>query len=154
MTRTTTRTRRTSPLSRGSFGALPSYGRQLRAALTHDHLCDLVNRYPANQRKEATETRRRAEELFREAMRNPEVGTVQDPKSRVPWFRRWLFWAGDSFGRTRKFHRLGRLLLTAHVLLGIVALVLTWIMPSKWVKGLLRSGSAITGSSMALSTWH
>jgi hypothetical protein len=123
------------------WGLLPSYGRQLRAALMHDHLCDLVNGYPANQRKEAAEKRRRADELFREAMRNPEVGTVQDPRSRVPWFRSWLFWAGVSFGRIWKFHKLGGLLLTVHVLLGIVALyVLAWIVPVKWVEGLFPFG--------------
>jgi Protein of unknown function (DUF1353) len=123
------------------WGLLPSYGRQLRAALMHDHLCDLVNRYPANKRKDAAKTRRRADELFREAMRNPEIGTVQEPQSRVPWFRSWLFWAGVSFGRIWKFHKLGGFLLTAHVLLGIVALyVMTSIVPLRWLHGIVPFG--------------
>jgi hypothetical protein len=120
------------------WGIFPSYGRQLRAALMHDHLCDLVNAYPPDQRKAAAAKRRRADELFREAMRNPKIGQVQAPKFRVPWFRSWLFWAGVSFGRVWKFHKLGGILLTAHVLLGVVALyVLTWIVPIRWVQGLV-----------------
>ena len=123
------------------WGLLPSYGRQLRAALMHDHLCNLVNRYPANQRKEAAKARRRADELFREAMRNPVIGTDWAPQSRVPWFRSWLFWAGVSFGRVWKFHKLGGLLLTAHVLLGIVALyVFGWILPVRWLDDLVPFG--------------
>ena len=123
------------------WGILPSYGRQLRAALMHDHLCDLVNAYPRDQRKEAATKRRRADELFREAMRNPEIGKVQAPQFRVPWFRSWLFWAGVSFGRIWKFHKLAGLLLTAHVLLGVIAFyVLTWIVPISWVQGLVPFG--------------
>jgi hypothetical protein len=120
------------------WGILPSYGRQLRAALMHDHLCDLVNAYPPDQRKKAAAKRRRADKLFREAMRNPEIGKVQDPQSRVPWFRSWLFWAGVSFGRIWKFHKFGGTLLTAHVLLGVIAFyVLTRIVPMRWVQGLV-----------------
>ena len=123
------------------WGIFPSYGRQLRAALMHDHLCDLVNAYPPDQRKAAAAKRRRADELFREAMRNPKIGQVQAPKFRVPWFRSWLLWAGVSFGRIWKFHKLGGVLLTAHVLLGVIALyVLTWIVPIRWVQGLVPFG--------------
>lgn len=123
------------------WGLLPSYGRQLRAALMHDHLCDLVNNYPSDQRNEAARKRLRADELFREAMRNPVIGQVNDPKSRVPWFRSWLFWAGVSFGRIWKFHKLGGFLLSAHVLIGIIAFyVLTWIVPIRWMQELIPFG--------------
>jgi hypothetical protein len=123
------------------WGILPSYGRQLRAALMHDHLCDLVNAHPKEKRKEAAAERRRADELFREAMRNPEIGRVQAPTFRVTWFRSWLFWAGVSFARIWKFHKLGGAVLTAHVLLGVIAFyVLTWAMPMRWVRGLVPFG--------------
>ena len=117
------------------WGLLPSYGRQLRAALMHDHLCDAVNRYPPEQRKTAAAKRRRADKLFREAMRNPLVGTSVDPQIRVPWFRSWLFWAGVSFGRIWKFHKVGGLLLTIHVLVGLLAsYVVVRILPMAWAE--------------------
>lgn len=123
------------------WGILPSYGRQLRAALMHDHLCNKVNLYPPGKRKEAATLRRRADYLFREAMRNPTVGETFNPQNRVSWFRSWIFWAGVSFGRIWKFYRIGGLLLTLQVLLGVVsAFVMFRVLPMSWLDGVLPLG--------------
>ena len=76
------------------WGLLASYGRQLRAAIFHDHLCDKVNRAVENGDDQAYASRRHADNLFREAMRDKGDGSDEDLQKRVPWFRSWLFWAG------------------------------------------------------------
>jgi len=102
------------------WGLLASYGRQLRAALMHDHLCDRANTLAAaGQRAEAERVRRLGDNLFREAMRDK-----QEPDRRVPWLRSWVFWAGVTMGRYAQFAR-GRLAaVVAHVGLAVVALLL------------------------------
>ena len=123
------------------WGLLPSYGRQLRSALMHDHLCKQVDAYPSQQRGEAAAKRRRADYLFREALRNPIVGTTFDPQNRVSWFRSWIFWAGVSFARIWKFQKLAGLLLTLHVLVGVVAVYVTvGIVPMSWLESAVPFG--------------
>jgi hypothetical protein len=74
-------------------------------------------------------------------MRNPLVGTSDDPQIRVPWFRSWLFWAGVSFGRIWKFHKVGGLLLTIHVLVGLLAsYVLVRLLPMAWAEHVVPFG--------------
>src|SRR4029079_10454605 len=72
------------------WGLLPSYGRQLRAALLHDHLCDTAKNYSE---------RRTADQMFLLAMRAKGDDTLTDLQNRVPWFRSRVFWAGVCFGR-------------------------------------------------------
>lgn len=84
------------------WGILAPYGRQLRPALLHDHLCDVADgiiapdpgdRDPAGQPvppgRGKVRIRTEADYLFREALRSEGVGPV----------RSWLFWTGVSFGR-------------------------------------------------------
>jgi hypothetical protein len=89
------------------WGVLASYGRQLRAALLHDHLCFLVDELISDGKPEKAERDRRiADDLFREAMRERDDDSSDPAANLVPWFRSWLFWAGVSFGRYLKFARL------------------------------------------------
>jgi hypothetical protein len=98
------------------WGLLPSYGRQLRAAIMHDHLCKEVRKLdPAKRYAE----RRDADELFRLAMRD--AGNPPRPLNRVTWARAWLFWAGVAFGRYWEFRKVRCLLLVLHVLAGVTA---------------------------------
>lgn len=117
------------------WGLLASYGRQLRAAILHDHLCDKVNRAVDERSGTPYADRRLADDLFREAMRDQGDGTSQDLQKRVPWFRSWLFWAGVSFGRYWKFRKVRAALMTAQVLVG--TLLLDFLVPLPlldWVK--------------------
>ncbi len=109
------------------WGLLASYGRQLRAALVHDRLCDLVNHEPDPRR--AQRQRRRADDIFREAMRDPGNGSAEDSNDRVGWFRSWLLWAGVSYGRYWRFWRLRAALLAVHVLVGVLAVDLAAGLP-------------------------
>jgi hypothetical protein len=93
-----------------------SYGRHTRPALVHDQLVDEIDRH-------------RADLIFRHALE--EVG--------VGWLRRWLVWTAVSFettfrtlGRGDRYRRRGRhitaigfLLVTAHLLVGVGATVVT-----------------------------
>ena len=102
------------------WGLLPSYGRQLRAALLHDRLCDLVNQEP--DARKAYRVRRAADDLFREAMRDRGDGSPEDMAKRVGWFRGWLFWTGVCYGRYWRFRKVRAALLTVHVLVGVLAI--------------------------------
>ena len=93
-----------------------SYGRHTRPALVHDQLVDEIDRH-------------RADLIFRHALQ--EVG--------VGWLRRWLVWTAVSFettfrtvGRRGRPQRRGRhvtaigfLLVTAHLLAGVGATLVT-----------------------------
>jgi hypothetical protein len=59
---------------------IPTYGRYTKAAILHDHLCDLARRGKFH--------RRDADGLFRQAMRT--LG--------VPLLRRWIMWAAVRWG--------------------------------------------------------
>jgi hypothetical protein len=124
------------------WGLLPSYGRQLRAALLHDRLCDLVNEHPTAS--EAYQERHAADDMFLEALRDPGDGSPEDIAKRVGWFRSQLFWTGVSYGRYWKFRKILATLLTLHVLVGVLALdlifrlpVLIWLaaqLPGSWAR--------------------
>lgn len=107
------------------WGLLPSYGRQLRAALMHDHLCDEVNEnLRAGRGAGAYAARRRADQLFWLAMRDPGNGQPEDLQRMVPWFRGRIFWAGVGIGRYWKLRRLRALLMSLQIAIGLVALYL------------------------------
>jgi hypothetical protein len=59
---------------------IPTYGRYTKAAILHDHLCDLAHQGKFH--------RRDADGIFRQAMRT--LG--------VPLLRRWIMWAGVRWG--------------------------------------------------------
>lgn len=122
------------------WGLLPSYGRQLRAALLHDRLCDEVNwdMRHGRSRTAACQDRRRADDLFLEAMRDTGDGSAEDMAKRVGWFRAKLFWTGVSYGRYWKFRKVAAALLTLHVLVGVLAVdLLVRVAPLPWLAGLL-----------------
>jgi hypothetical protein len=90
------------------WGLLGPYGRQLRPALLHDHLCyvaegkvppDPDDRDAAGQPvppgRPPVRIRAEADYLFREALRSEGVGPV----------RSWLFFTGVSFGRFLAYAR-------------------------------------------------
>ena len=92
------------------WGLLPSYGRQLRAALLHDRLCDVLNKEP--DAGKAYQGRRVADDMFLEALRDPGDGGYEDKMNRVGWFRSQLFWTGVAYGRYWTFRKLLALILT------------------------------------------
>src|SRR5690348_6275440 len=59
---------------------IPKYGRYTKAAILHDHLCDLAHQGGIE--------RRDADAIFRQAMRT--LG--------VPFLRRWMMWAAVRWG--------------------------------------------------------
>lgn len=90
------------------WGILGPYGRQLRPALLHDHLCDVADGVippdprdrdsagrPVAPGRSKVAVRTEADYLFREALRSEGVGPV----------RSWLFWTGVSFGRFAAYAR-------------------------------------------------
>jgi hypothetical protein len=106
------------------WGLLASYGRQLRAALMHDRLCDQVKAMPCGTRKQraaAYASRKRADDMFRVALRDLD-GSAKQAENRVPWSRSLLFWAGVSAGRYWDFRKVRAVLLGLHVLVGTAAL--------------------------------
>ncbi|MFJ7214234.1 DUF1353 domain-containing protein [Amycolatopsis sp. NPDC098790] len=106
------------------WGLLPSYGRQLRAALLHDHLCEIAETYSE---------RRDADRLFLLAMRDKGDGSVTDLQKRVPWFRSRVFWAGVCFGRYWRYRRFRAALMTLHLIAGVVAAyALCHVLPHAW----------------------
>ncbi|MFI6097904.1 DUF1353 domain-containing protein [Lentzea sp. NPDC051213] len=105
-------------------GLLSSYGRQLRAALVHDHLCKQVTSYTG---------RHEADQLFLRAMRDRGDGGVADLRKRVPLFRALLFWAGVSFARYWSFRKLRLFLMTAQLLAGVAAVyAAAHVLPHRW----------------------
>lgn len=117
------------------WGLLASYGRQLRAALMHDHLCNQVAKaLEHGDRKLAYTKRRRADELFLLGMRDPGDGSEEALARRVTWFRSWMFWAGVSFGRYLNFRKIRCVLLSLQVLAGVLALyIAVGLIDSRWV---------------------
>jgi len=109
------------------WGLLPSYGRQLRAALLHDRLCDVSNKEP--DARTAYQKRCEADDLFLQALRDTGDGSYEDRMKRVGWFRSQLFWTGVSYGRYWTFRKLLAVLLTAHVLAGVLAVDLIFRSP-------------------------
>jgi len=106
------------------WGLLPSYGRQLRAALLHDHLCDTAKNYSE---------RRTADQMFFLAMRDKGDETLTDLQNRVPWFRSRVFWAGVCFGRYWRYRRFRAALMTLHLVAGVVAVyAFCHILPRAW----------------------
>jgi hypothetical protein len=99
------------------WGLLASYGRQLRAALMHDQLCDEATLIlKQGDRKLAYTKRKQADELFRLGMRDRGDGSKEALSRRVTWFRSWLFWAGVTFGRYLAFRKIRCLLLSLQAL--------------------------------------
>jgi len=109
------------------WGLLPSYGRQLRAALLHDRLCDVLNKEP--DPRTAYQGRRVADDLFLEALRDTGDGGYEDRMNRVGWFRSQLFWTGVSYGRYWTFRKFLALILAGHVLAGVLAVHLILRLP-------------------------
>ena len=114
------------------WGLLPSYGRQLRAALLHDRLCDLLNKEPDVDK--ACRGRRVADDLFLEALRDTGDGSHEDRMNRVGWFRSQLFLTGVAYGRYWTFRKFLALLLAVHVLAGVLAVhALLGLPPVGWL---------------------
>lgn len=137
------------------WGLLPSYGRQLRAALLHDRLCDRVNRDVAGgqEARAAYSCRRWADSTFFEAMRDAGNGSEEDIKKRVGWFRSKLFWAGVSFGRYWKFRKIRSALLTAHVLAGVLSVdLLVRLPPLPWLADMMP-WNGLQDASTLVVTW-
>jgi hypothetical protein len=109
------------------WGLLPSYGRQLRAALLHDRLCDVVSKEPDSRK--AYQARRVADDLFHEALRDTGDGSREDKMNRVGLFRSHLFWTGVSYGRYWTYRKFLAVLLTVHVLVGVLAVDLILRLP-------------------------
>lgn len=97
------------------WGILAPYGRQLRPALLHDHLCDQARATAAAgtpaARAQAYGERKAADDLFRAALDGEGLRLV----------RRWIFWAGVSFGRFLDYRKAWAIVLA--VLVGVGALV-------------------------------
>lgn len=109
------------------WGLLPSYGRQLRAALLHDRLCDVVNKEP--DARKAYRARRVADELFLQALRDTGDGGHEGKMNRVGWFRSQLFWAGVSYGRYWTYRKVLAVVLTVHLLVAVLAVGLILRVP-------------------------
>jgi hypothetical protein len=81
------------------WGVLAPYGRQMRPALLHDYLCDQAALTAVPKTKaalaDAYRQREAADYLFRDALGDDGVRVA----------RRWIFWAGVSFGRFRNYRR-------------------------------------------------
>jgi len=78
------------------WGLLASYGRHTLAVLVHDHLAARVDDAPAAER---FDRRSAADEVFYQALRDPEAG-----RYRSPWFRSLVLWTGVSVDRFLKFN--------------------------------------------------
>jgi hypothetical protein len=122
------------------WGLLPSYGRQLRAALLHDHLCEQVNEIlEKGNSRAAYPARRIADQLFWQAMRD-RGDTEGDLRKRMPWFRARIFWAGVGWARYCKLRRLRAVLMTLQILLGSAALYFAaGVLPRTWIASLTGS---------------
>jgi hypothetical protein len=135
------------------WGLLPSYGRQLRGALLHDRLCDVVNaalEAPDADRTEAYRERRLADGIFFEAMRDKGSESEEDMAKRVGWFRAKLFWTGVSYGRYWKFRRVRAAVMTVQVLAGVVAVdLLARLAPLSWLADRLPWEWVQDGSTLA-----
>jgi hypothetical protein len=103
------------------WGLLASYGRQLRAALLHDQLCEAAKSIKSTDRSRSYADRRRADLLFRMSMRDPGDGTPADIKKRVGWARSWIFFAAVSWQRYLIYRKFRVLLMTAQVVAGVIA---------------------------------
>lgn len=103
------------------WGLLPSYGRQLRAALLHDQLCTAADDLKKSNRSQAYRDRRRADGLFQMSMRDPGDGSPEDIRMRVAWARSWIFYAGVSYGRYWGFRKLRAALMTVQVVAAVLA---------------------------------
>ena len=88
------------------WGLLAAYGHQARAAVIHDHTCDLAKAMPADQHQAAYDLRRQVDYAFREALEQTQVSRL----------RAWLLWGGVSIGRYFGYRRLRGVLM----LLGFV----------------------------------
>jgi len=73
------------------WGLVASYGRHTLAVLVHDHLSALADKAPATER---FLRRTAADEVFYQALRDPEAGAY-----RSPWFRSLVLWTGVSVER-------------------------------------------------------
>jgi hypothetical protein len=121
------------------WGLLASYGRQLRAALMHDHLCDEVKTMPQTtpaERAAAYASRRLADHLFREALRHGGNGSPTAVQARVGWFRAEMFLCGVTFGRYAEFRRVRAVLLALQAFGGAAAV---WVAAAsrepRWLYG-------------------
>lgn len=103
------------------WGVLASYGRQLRAAIMHDQLCEAARSIKSTDRKKSYENRRRADVLFQMSMRDPGAKTAEDIKKRVAWARSWIFFAGVSLARYWGYRWFRALLMSLQVIAGLIA---------------------------------
>jgi hypothetical protein len=92
------------------WGLVAPFGRQSRAAIVHDHGCDVAAAAPPAQRYP---TRRNIDYTFRDALVESEVSV----------FRAWLMWGGVSLGRYFGYRRIGGALLVGAVVLWWLFLV-------------------------------
>jgi hypothetical protein len=134
------------------WGLLPSYGRQLRAALLHDHLCDVVNKALRDGAapEDVYPQRKLADDLFFEAMRDTSAG---GDRKRIGWFRAKLFWIGVSYGRYWKLRKARALVMTLQVLAGVLAMNVLWRLPPlRWLARLVP-GTWATDWHLLLGVW-
>jgi hypothetical protein len=97
------------------WGMIASYGRQLPAALVHDHLCDELKPLTGKAKRKARDD---ADSIFLLALRDQSLGKV-----RVPRFRARLLWAGVSLARYIQFHFMRFLALLATIAVGWCVLI-------------------------------
>ena len=81
------------------WGLVASYGRHTLAVLVHDHVASLGDTAPEAERFNRASA---ADEVFYEALRDPEAGQY-----RAPWFRSLVLWAGVSAARYFRHRRPG-----------------------------------------------
>lgn len=90
------------------WGLIASYGRHTLAVLVHDHLSSVADEAPAPER---FVHRTASDEVFHQALRDPEAGLY-----RAPWFRSLVLWAGVSLARYFQLNRAGFAVLAAATL--------------------------------------
>ena len=89
------------------WGLIAPFGHQTRAAIIHDHGCDLANAKKASDAAGAYEDRRTIDYVFRNALEDSDVSKL----------RALLLWAGVSIGRYFGFRKVRGALLLAYLLI-------------------------------------
>lgn len=128
------------------WGLIASYGRHTLAVLLHDYLCDWADtKKEVPLERPGTPFLRRsvADEVFLQALRDPQAGPYANP-----WFRSLVLWTGVSIGRYWAFRRIMAIL----ILLAAFCGIFPWIWLGQhlemgnnwWLAGLgLASGLAV-----------
>lgn len=81
------------------WGLVASYGRHTLAVLVHDQVASLADTAPEAERFDRATV---ADEVFHQALRDPEAGQY-----RAPWFRSLVLWTGVSLTRYFRHRRQG-----------------------------------------------